>query len=466
MRSRRAAGSVAVAVVVTAALGLPGAANATFTVSYSPNSGLLVQGDGGSDAATVELQADGRYAVFVGTEPIFPIRIPGATLVAGSGCNQPEPRRVTCQVTGNRVITGSLGDASDMLEASGAGLGDMFVNGGPGADIVAGGSGFDAIDGGPGNDVLRGGAGNDLVEGGDGKDTITGDGTSGQDTLRGGADDDRFVARQSLASPDRIDGGPGIDSADYSNRTVGVSLLVTYGGARVADDGQAGEGDDIADDVEVLIGGEGPDTIAARHVAGTPAPSRLRIAGNGGSDRLATASDVAAEFDPGIGRDGVEGSSLSDRVLGRDGENDAVDCNGGIDTFVADLRDVPISPECEQVDQGAIDEGPNVVMRPRALRVARGGAVEVRLRCPRTLRIPCAGRLAVRLDRAGTRFGPVTRYSIRRGRTMTVTVQLPAAQRAGARRRGARLRLRSVERGSHGPKTTLRSLPSRRAPVR
>ena len=128
----------------------------------------MVQGDAGSDAANVELQADGQYAVFVGSVPISPITIPAATLVAGAGCTKPQPRRVTCQANGNRVITGSLGDASYMLEASGP-VGDMFVNGGAGADLLRGGSGFDAIGGGPGNDVLNGGAGNDVVEGGDGR---------------------------------------------------------------------------------------------------------------------------------------------------------------------------------------------------------------------------------------------------------------------------------------------------------
>lgn len=440
---------------------MPDAAKAAFTVSYSPNSGLLVQGDAASDAAHVELQADGRYAVFVGTEPIFPIRIPGATLVRGSGCNQPEPRRVTCQVTGSRVITGSLGDASDMLEAFGA-VGDMFVDGGSGADIVRGGSGFDAIDGGPGNDLLSGRAGNDVVEGGDGKDTISADGTSGRTscaaraTTIGSSRVRRWSARIGSTAV------PGIDSADCSQRAIGVSLQVSYGGPRVADDGQSGEGDDIADDVEVLIGGGGPDSIAVRHVAGTPAPSPLRLIGNAGNDRLSSETDVATDFDPGIERDSVAGSSVSERVLGRDGELDRVDCNGGIDAYVADLRDSPISPECEQVDQGAVNEGPNVVVRSRALRVGRDGAVAVRLRCPRKPQIPCAGRLAVRLDRSRTRLGAATHYRIRRGRSRTVTIRLPAAQRSGARRRGARLRLRSVERGSHGPKTTLRSVPARR----
>ena len=73
------------------------------------------------------------------------------------------------------------------------------------------------------------------------------------------------------------------------------------------------------------------------------------------------------------------------------------------------------------------------------------------------------GRLSARLDRARTRFGGVESYSLRPGRSTTVEVELPAAQVSAARRRGAQVRVRSVERGVHGPKTTQRSLPARRA---
>jgi Ca2+-binding RTX toxin-like protein len=435
-----------------------------FTVSYSANSGLLVQGDAASDGASVQLTADGNYEVSSGTTDISPIRVESATFVAGPGCTRPALTRVRCNATGSRVITGNLGAASDRLSASGA-VGDMFVNGGTEGDIITGGTGFDAIDGSSGNDVLTGGGGNDTVEGGEGKDTIRADGASadaGSDVLRGGADDDIFRAHATAARADRIEGGAGTDTADYSPRAVAVSLTVSYGQPRVADDGQSGEGDDIGSDVEAFIGGSGADSISVRQVAGASAPQQIRLVGNAGIDRLISGTDIATEFDPGIGSDVVEGSSVADRVLGRDAENDRVDCNGGIDGFIADLRDDPISAECEQVDQGTVEEGPNVVVRSRALRVLPDGTVAVRLRCPRRLDIPCAGRLAVRLDAPRARFGSATRYRMRRGRSTTVTVRLPAAQRSGARRRGARLRLRSVEKGSHGPKTTLRSLPARR----
>ncbi len=95
-------------------------------------------------------------------------------------------------------------------------------------------------------------------------------------------------------------------------------------------------------------------------------------------------------------------------------------------------------------------------------RVNGDGALSVRLACPRSVRIGCRGALSARLDRRGARFGAGERYSLRPGRSATVAVDLPGGQVAAARRRGARVRVRSVERGVHGPKTTQRSLAARR----
>jgi Ca2+-binding RTX toxin-like protein len=65
--------------------------------------------------------------------------------------------------------------------------------------------------GGPGEDRLVGGRGDDRFDGGRGRDVI-----------RGGPGDDTFRARD--GEPDRIDGGPGIDSGrfDAADRVRGV----------------------------------------------------------------------------------------------------------------------------------------------------------------------------------------------------------------------------------------------------
>jgi hypothetical protein len=452
--------SLTAALALAAALTLPDAAKAAYTVSYSASSGLLIQGDAGNDGAEVFFaQPELRYHVRPQT---------GSTLMAGAGCTRLDTGVVECAAAGNRVITGTLGAGNDRLDGGLARvIGDMFVDGGGGDDVIVGGLGFDALDGGAGADVLNGSGGNDVVEGGDGDDRIIADGgqseSPGSDTLRGEGGNDTFTASQGIrVYPDRIEGGAGVDRVDYSARTAGVSLRVNFGGRRDADDGQPGEGDDIGSDVEILTGGSGPDSIIVTQAPGAVAPTRLQLNGNAGRDQLASNTSIVTVFDPGIGEDVVVGSAVEDKVLGRDAEHDTVDCNGGLDGYTADLRDSPISSECEQVDQGAVKEGPNVVVRSKALRVERDGAVSVRLRCPRKLRIACEGSLAVRGDRKGSRFGARARYRIRRGRSATVRVVLPRAQRSRARRRGGRLRLRSVERGSHGPKTTLRLLAVRR----
>ncbi len=457
--------SLTAALALAFALTLPDAAKAAFTVTYSAGSGLSVQGDAASEGASaVYSLAESAYFVIPEARGET---IPAATLAAGAGCTRLDNGQVRCPAVGNRVITATLGGGADYFSGALAKvLGDMFVDGGAGDDVVLGGLGFDALDGAAGNDDLNGFAGQDVVEGGDGNDllrmdSIAGDQqVAGPDTLRGEGGDDRFRAGPggTAARGDRLDGGPGRDTADYSARTARVTLRVNVGGARVADDGADNEADDIGTDVEGLTGGAASDILEFTQAAGSAAPALLGLNGNAGKDQLTSDTSISTVIDPGIGPDTVAGSSAADRILGRDAEHDDVDCNGGTDGYSADLRDGPISAECEQVDQGAINEGPNVVVPSRALRVRRDGTVAVRLRCPRKLRIACAGSLAVRADRKGSRFGAKRRYRIRRGRSLTVRVVLPAAQRLRARR----LRLRSVERGSHGPKTTLRVARVRR----
>src|SRR5205807_448341 len=93
-------------------------------------------------------------------------------------------------------------------------------------------SGINHLMGGPGNDVLNGDDGNDSLDGGAGNDALNGG--PGDDTLDGGL------------GADALSGGDGTDLVDYSNEIGPVSA--TPNG--VADDGSAGEGDNIAGDVE------------------------------------------------------------------------------------------------------------------------------------------------------------------------------------------------------------------------
>jgi uncharacterized delta-60 repeat protein len=155
------------------------------------------------------------------------------------------------------------------------GVGKAAVNAAGGDDTVnANYPGFNfPLDagGGAGNDVLTGGGGADTLRGGDGMDVL--DGAGGADLLQGGA---------------------GADTANYSSRT--AALDVTLDGA--ANDGAAGEADNVMPDVETVVGGAGGDRLVGS--AGNNA-----LYGYGGNDTL----------DGGRGSDAVYGGAGDDTFL-------------------------------------------------------------------------------------------------------------------------------------------------------
>jgi hypothetical protein len=419
---------------------LPATASATLTISYSPETGALVQGDGASEGVSVG-------------DPFGPIRflpagfggtIQTGTLVAGPGCtagtgaSPASPAgSVSCTRSGSGVVTANLGAGSDGISAPGF-AGDLFAFGEGG------------------NDRLRGGDGVDLLDGGTGDDVFPGDAGGGPDVLRGKDGNDTLVGNQFGTSADRFDGGAGTDVGDYSARTASVSLKVTVGAAGSNDDGAAGEADGL-ESVETLIGGAANDLLEVRSVLRSSPAGVRTLSGRSGADTLRATGAVTTSLDGGLGQDTVGGGLGVDSIFSREGEFDTITCGGSLDTVRPDLRDTPAA-DCENLDQSDRREGPNVAFRTRLARVDGDGALSVRLACPRSVRIGCRGVLSTRLDRRGARFGTGERYSLRPGRSATVEVELPAAQTAAARRRGARVRVRSVERGVHGPKTTQRSL--------
>ncbi len=125
---------------------------------------------------------------------------------------------------GTGTITGNALNNRLELTGSFATEGNT-IHGGDGNDTLIGSDGEDSLDGGPGNDSLLGGRGNDTLNGGTGSDFMS--------------------------------GGDGNDTVDYSSRT----NPVTVGPGTLADDGEAGEHDDVFTDVETILGGSGNDTI-------------------------------------------------------------------------------------------------------------------------------------------------------------------------------------------------------------
>ncbi len=72
-----------------------------------------------------------------------------------------------------------------------------------------------------------------------------------------------------------MDGGPGLDTVSYGQRTAPV----TVDGEGNGDDGEAGEGDTVLPSVERIGGGNGDDTLSTPVGGG-------HLSGGGGDDTL------------------------------------------------------------------------------------------------------------------------------------------------------------------------------------
>ena len=150
------------------------------------------------------------FGEFFTTEPpeVY-AAIPGITVLPLKGHETPEPSEAD----------NVLADVEDVWS-------------GTGDDVLVGTAGANLLMGAAGNDAISGGGGPDTLTGGDGADSLAGD--AGDDVLEGGA------------GPDVLWGGAGVDVADYS-RSRGA-VFVTFDNR--ADDGVAGELDNVASDVE------------------------------------------------------------------------------------------------------------------------------------------------------------------------------------------------------------------------
>lgn len=232
----------------------------------------------------------------------------------------------------------------------------------------------------------------------------------------------------------------------------------------------------------MLTGGGSPDTVQ-----GDDGNDRLngglgddRLEGGAGVDTLR--GDNFNDFlDGGFGADTLFGGPGVDRLFGG-GDNDVifskeepgelrqadtVFCGGGFDSVIADLLDdvdIVFTKQqslmglgsCEEAERSPVGETPHVRLPRKTLDVSRAGVARVRLSCPERTTIGCRGTLSLTLAGRGAKRPARTEYSIRAGRSETVSVRLSAAEAPRARG-GVRGILTSVERGRLGRKTTTRS---------
>jgi Ca2+-binding RTX toxin-like protein len=226
-----------------------------------------------------------------------------------------------------------------------AGIASITVNGGGGSDLIT----LDAatipravegdLDGGSGNDRLTGSTADDALAG-----------SSGEDSLIGGA------------GADEIRGGSDRDTGFYADRTTRVIVTVGSGddddGNEVDQSGNAR--DTVRSDVEVVVGGSGPDLLigdtSSESLIGGFGNDTLfgrrgndALLGDAGNDFLSgeeghdtllafTGNDVLLGGDEGDrlgggpGNDFLRGDRGSDALKGKAG-NDRINARDGVRDF-------------------------------------------------------------------------------------------------------------------------------------
>jgi Ca2+-binding RTX toxin-like protein len=210
----------------------------------------------------------------------------------GAGCRlDGSPHAVACsgeQIGATGRIQVDADDGDDVIDARLAALPALLL-------------------GDAGNDTLIGSGADDLLVGGEGNDVM--DGQGGADTFAG---------------------QDGTDSVDYTSRTGPIDASLDS----QADDGAAGERDDILDDVETIRGGSGNDSLVGNG-------NRNSLIGGLGNDFI---------FGQG-GSDDLDGGPGDDHLFATDGVADGVNCGEGVDQAQIDLHDIFRLQGCESVSR-------------------------------------------------------------------------------------------------------------------
>ncbi|GAA3148532.1 hypothetical protein GCM10010486_12740 [Nonomuraea roseoviolacea subsp. carminata] len=300
---------------------------------------LTIDGSYGGNRITIAPAAYGRVRI---TDENYP-------LVPGGDCIAVTDHEVECGLSGTPTgldVDGHAGADTiiNLLPTSNKTSARLY--GGSGNDVIYGGPGVQWINGGlspddlranqgkpeNGNDQLFGGCaqqcadGDDLLEGSDGNDSLSGG--PGNDDLRGENGVDTYA------------GGSGEDVVSYADK--GVQVQASLNG--VADDGIAGEQENIPDDVEDIYGGWSADIIvgndADNTLNGGPGSGGDVIYGHGGNDWLyggAGADKLYGDYnnsDLTYGNDYLYGGADGDLLVGDRGADHAreYDYDSGTDT--------------------------------------------------------------------------------------------------------------------------------------
>ena len=285
---------------------------------------------------------------------------------------------------------------------------DAIITGTDGNDVLTGTAASESIYGRAGNDQVNGGPGDDELDGGPGADLIA--------------------------------GGPGNDIVVYAGS---AQILVTLDG--VANDGAAGEGDNVVRDVEDIFGADGPDKLTGSSSANT-------IDGGAGDDRITG----------GSGKDAIFAGADDDVIEARDGSVDRIECSTGKDVATIDANDVTTG--CERLIKPARTDAFDLTLFPRTRQLLVGSidAVStIEIACVRGCH-PRSAPTRVLLRRTSVR-GPLARLRLTNrvaGATLEIGVtRRGASTRCKRFRIGARFASFRISRGTPCT-TTARSLGS------
>ena len=200
----------------------------------------------------------------------------------------------------------------------------------------------------PRTDTFVGSAADNLLDGMSGADNLIGE--DGDDTLIGGGPD--LTTGFAGDSGDSLVGGAGVDTAVYGARA--VPLTITADGNQ--GDGAAGENDNVATDVENVLGGSGNDIITGSANPNTldGGPGADVVNGAGGNDVLvgigsqATANDRGDTLVGGSGTDTADYSRSPVQVElsanDRPDDGRGVGSTAELDTIAADVENLTGSP--------------------------------------------------------------------------------------------------------------------------
>jgi len=273
-----------------------------------------------------------------------------------------------------------------------------------------------------------------------------------------------------------VDGGidPGsCDPGEVDRNGFVVQVFCPAGGASLLRLDVGDREDKVTAELPIpvaLLGGEGADVLRAGSAADT-------VSGDAGDDELVAGAGGDTVVG-GLGVDRADAGAGNDTVRVRDGLADSVVCGEGTDRVEADTLD-DLATDCESVermptapppDEGggardrtapAVEAGGSTVQRlGRSARIklaatssergtiAASGSLEVAGRAlplsGRRARVPVAGagvELQVRLSRSQQRL---VRRALRRGRRVTVRLEVVATDTAGnsTATRTPRIRLR------------------------